>query len=103
MGRELKRVKPGAEWGDHLHKAPRKSKGNWYQMWQTVSDMPYTPAFETAEELARWCADHPWGAERSRPVSYDRWLAFINGPGWAPSLVMTPQGADCGVNHGGGV
>ena len=86
MGRELKRVAPGAEYGSHLDEDPPMAEGEWYQMWQTVSDKPYTPAFETPEELARWCADHPWGMEVDNPVSYETWLRFITGPGWAPSL-----------------
>lgn len=88
MGRELKHVAPGADYGSHLGEDPPFVPGEWFQMWQTVSDQPYTPAFATAEELARWCADHPWGMERDDPVSYDTWLRFINGPGWAPSGAM---------------
>lgn len=62
--------------------------GEGWQMWQTVSDGPYTPVFKTPEELARYCADNPWGAEVASPVSYEQWLSFIKGPGLAPSLVV---------------
>ena len=97
MRRELKRVAPGADWQRRAKNAPLLDEdppftpGAWFQMWQTVSDQPYTPAFETAEELARWCADNPWGMEVDRPVPYETWLRFINGPGWAPSMVITPE------------
>lgn len=99
MGRELKRVAPGADWQRQgkghpvLPEDPPYTSGTWYQMWQTVSDKPYTPAFATAEELARWCAGHPWGMEVDSPVPYETWLRFINGPGWAPSMVATGDGA----------
>jgi hypothetical protein len=69
-----------------------------YQMWQTVSDRPYSPVFATAEELARWCSLNPWGAERDNPVSYETWLRFINGPGWAPSMIATNGNMQTGVH-----
>ena len=65
---------------------------------QTVSDKPYTPAFETPEELARWCADHPWGMEVDEPVSYETWLRFITGLGWAPSMMGTSGNNDAYPN-----
>ena len=99
MGREVKRVAPGADFGPHLEENPKYKKGDWYQMWQTVSDKPYTPAFEAPEELARWCATHPWGAEESNPVSYEAWLKFIKGPGFAPTLVMDANGSRSGVEQ----
>jgi hypothetical protein len=95
MGREVKRVKEGAGWMPDLEY--KAKKGDWYQMWQTVSDRPYTPAFKTPEELAQWCADHPWGAEVSNPIPYAAWLKFILGPGWAPSMVMDSSGVRSGV------
>jgi hypothetical protein len=81
MGRELKRVPPD----------------NGFQMWQTVSDEPYTPVFGTAKELAKWCAEHPWGAELDDPITYDVWLKFINGPGWAPSMCGMSGNVKLGV------
>jgi hypothetical protein len=104
MGRELKRVAPGAEWqrkerdAPLMDEDPQFTPGAWFQMWQTVSGKPYTPAFETAEELARWCADHPWGMEVGSPVPYETWLRFIHGPGWAPSMVMDANGIQSGVD-----
>ena len=103
MGRELKRVAPGAEWQRTgkgfpvMEEDPPYTPGTWYQMWQTVSDKPYTPAFETAEELARWCADHPWGMEVDSPIPYEAWLKFIKGPGWAPSMMGTEGAVTSGV------
>lgn len=71
--------------------------GEGWQMWQTVSDGPYTPVFKTPEELARYCADHPWGAEASNPVSYETWLSFIQKESSAPSFVGTSDGLVSGV------
>ena len=99
MGRRVKRVARGAEFGPHLGEDPKYKKGDWYQMWQTVSDNPYTPAFETPEELARWCATHPWGAEQINPVSYASWLKFIKGPGLAQTFVMDADGMHSGVEY----
>lgn len=87
MGRELKRVPMNFVSNGEEGEEPPVGAG--YQMWQTVSDQPYTPVFATAEELALFCASNPWGAEVSNPVPYGTWLCFINGPGWAPSMAMT--------------
>lgn len=99
MGRELKRVAPGSDWQQKEGPVMDENPGDWYQMWQTVSDKPYTPAFETPEELARWCADHPWGIELSYPLSYETWLKFITGPGWAPSMMGTGGSVTSGVEY----
>lgn len=97
MGRELMRVKEGAPWGAECEERMAPEKGDWFQMWQTVSDKPYTPAFATAEELAAWCANHPWGMEKDNPVSYETWLKFIQGPGWAPSMMGMAGNVASGV------
>jgi len=63
--------------------------GDWYQVWETTSEgSPISPAFETPEELARWLADNKASAFGSQTASYETWLKFICGPGWAPSAVM---------------
>lgn len=101
MGRELKRVAPGSDWqrqdGPVLPEDPPFKAGDWFQMWQTVNNKPYTPAFATAEELARWCEDHPWGMEKDNPIPYETWLRFINGPGWAPSMMGMAGNVTSGV------
>jgi len=98
MGREVMRVREGAPFG--MTGAPiKRTRGKFYQMWQTVSDQPYTPAFKTPEELARWCADHPWGMEVENPVPYESWLKFIKGPGWAPSMMGMAGNVTSGVEY----
>ena len=61
--------------------------GPWYQIWETVSEgSPISPPFATPEMLARWCSENPYGTE---DAGYEDWLAFINGPGTAPTFVVT--------------
>ena len=61
--------------------------GDGYQIWETVSEgSPISPVFATPEELAEYMASHPWGADRGS--SFESWMKFINGPGWALSMVV---------------
>lgn len=77
---------PDAERKADEWKPTEPPAGDGYQMWETVSEgSPISPVFKTSEELARYMACHPWGADKGTP--YETWLAMINGGGWAPSLV----------------
>lgn len=70
--------------------------GAGYQIWETVSEgSPISPVFATARGLAEHMAGTRWGADRGSSV--ETWLAFIEGPGWAPSMAMTPKGLVSGV------
>lgn len=61
--------------------------GEGYQVWETVSEgSPISPVFAAPEELAKYMANHPWGADKD--TTYEQWLAFILGPGHAFSLVV---------------
>jgi hypothetical protein len=63
--------------------------GDGYQLWSTTTEgTPMTPVFKTPEELARHCADEGVSSFGRDTASYDVWLKFIQGPGWAPSAVM---------------
>lgn len=63
-------------------------KGEGYQIWETVSEgSPISPVFATPEELARHMEGRKWGADDGQ--TYDTWMRFIQGPGWAPSLIAT--------------
>lgn len=63
--------------------------GDCYQIWETVSEgSPISPVFATPEELARHMETTRWGADEG--TSYERWMKFITGPGWAPSGVSDP-------------
>ena len=59
----------------------------WYMMWQTVSDQPMSPSFETKDELARWLSenDEPSGARGDS--SYGSWMSVINA-GYIPSMAF---------------
>lgn len=71
--------------------------GDGYQIWETVSEgSPISPVFATPEELARHMAGRPWGADKGS--SYDAWMRFINGPGWALSMVSDSDGVRVGPN-----
>jgi len=60
--------------------------GDGYQIWQTVSEGgPCSPVFATPEELARWMVANDDSV--TKDTTYDQWVAWIRGPGWAPSLV----------------
>lgn len=70
--------------------------GDGYQIWETVSEgSPISPVFATPDELARHMAGTRWGADGGTP--YETWLSFINGPGWAPSMIGTPGNMKTGV------
>jgi len=62
--------------------------GEGYQIWETVSEgSPISPVFSDPRILAEWMANSPtWGA--AEPMSADRWLEWIVGPGWSPSGMM---------------
>ncbi len=71
--------------------------GEAYQIWETVSEgSPISPAFLTPEELARHMATTRWGADKG--TDYETWLKFINGPGWAPSMISDANGVHDGVS-----
>lgn len=63
--------------------------GEAYQIWETVSEgSPISPAFSNPRILAEWMSNSPpWGA--AQPMSADRWLKWIVGPGWSPSGIMS--------------
>lgn len=68
--------------------------GAGYQIWETVSKgSPISPVFARPEDLARWMSRST--RLGCNETSYEAWLAFINGPGWAPSMAV--------VNGGSGV
>ena len=70
--------------------------GDGYQIWETVSEgSPISPVFATPEELARHMAGKQWGADKG--TSYETWLKFITGPGWAPSMISDGNGLRSGV------
>ncbi len=73
-------------------------QGPFYQLWETVSEgSPISPAFATPEELATWLSTPGNGWSTDSGTTKEQWLKFINGPGWAPSLIVDHSGVRSGV------
>jgi hypothetical protein len=71
-------------------------EGIGYQLWESVTEgSPISPVFEQPEDLARWLEAHATGLDKG--TTFDKWMRFIEGPGWAPSVVVTPNGVMTGV------
>lgn len=65
-------------------------EGEGWQLWQTISEGgPISPVFDTPEKLAFYATTNHWGSQRDTMLTgtYEQALAFIKGPGWAPSLI----------------
>lgn len=89
-------LSPEAEQAADEWKPTEPPAGEGYQIWETVSEgSPISPVFATPEALAEYMAGREWGADKG--TSYEAWLAFIRGPGWAPSMVMDSSGVRTGV------
>lgn len=72
--------------------------GEGYQIWQTVSEGgPVSPVFATPEGLAHWMSTPGNGWNSDSESSYETWLRFITGPGWAPSMMCSASGVVSGV------
>jgi hypothetical protein len=63
-------------------------EGEGYQLWETVSEgSPISPVFAAPEDLATWLVGNARRIDSG--TTYDQWLAFIAGPGWAPSMIIS--------------
>ena len=61
---------------DYMLAGVPKSKRTWFMMYEDTSEgTPVSPAFPTAEECARWCADNEVSAFGGITADYDWWLA----------------------------
>jgi len=71
-------------------------EGTGYQLWETVSEgSPITPVFSTADELACHLVENDDSV--TSDTTFDQWMEFINGPGWAPSLVIDGGAVKSGI------
>lgn len=69
-----------------------ESERTHYMMYEDTSEgTPISPAFGTAEELARWLADTGASACGDMTASYEAWLSTIK-RGSAPSMVISGGG-----------
>jgi hypothetical protein len=68
-----------------------------FMMYEDTSEgTPLSPAFATAEELARWLADNGASSFGDMTASYEQWLSTIK-RGSAISMVMDGNGIRSGV------
>ena len=73
-------------------------EGEGYQLWSTTTEgTPMSPVFETPEKLAKWLAETGASSFGSHTQTYEQWLRFIKGPGWAMSAVADNSGIRSGV------
>ena len=71
--------------------------GEGYQIWETVTEgSPISPVFARPEDLARWMTRNGWDSDRQ--TSYQQWMSFILGDGWAPSLLVSGGEVRTGVD-----
>lgn len=72
--------------------------GEGYQLWSTTSEgHPMSPVFDTPEKLATWLFESKASSFGHATCTYEQWLAFAKGPGWAPSMVVTDEEIKSGV------
>jgi len=72
--------------------------GDGYQLWSTTSEgTPMSPVFAQPEHLARWLHENKASTFGSGTASYEEWLRFIKGPGWAMSTVASDGVVESGV------
>jgi hypothetical protein len=86
------------------------SEATWYQVWETVTEgTPVTPAFETKEELIEYLVENGDFSDQQRrrdgysgincaPWSREAAEKFVNGDGWAMSLVVNATGIHRGTD-----
>lgn len=69
----------------------KDGEGIWFQVWQTVSEgSPVTPPFEKKEDLIEWLVTkgESYGTRHAKTWSREAAENFVNGDGWAPSLIV---------------
>lgn len=71
--------------------------GEGYQLWETVSEgSPITPVFSKPEDLAHWLVANDDSI--TSDTTFDGWMRFILGDGWAPSMIGDANGLRSGVS-----
>ena len=65
-----------------------ESERTHFMMYEDCSEgTPISPAFATAEELARWLVDNGASSFADCTATYEQWLYVCQG-GWAPSAII---------------
>jgi hypothetical protein len=74
-------------------------EGDGYQLWSTTTEgTPMSPVFESPEQLATWLFENEASSFGSSTATYEQWLNFIRGPGWAPSAILSDGKMQSGVD-----
>jgi len=81
---------------DYMPDWPDSEKTHFMMYEDTSEGTPISPAFETAEELARWLAETGASSFGSSTATYEQWLATIK-RGLAFSCVVDASGVHSGV------
>ena len=81
---------------DYMPDWPAEQRTHFMMYEDTSEGTPISPAFETAEELARWLANTGASAFGGMTASYDAWLSTIK-RGFACSMVMQGGKLESGV------
>jgi hypothetical protein len=94
----------------------RDGEATWFQLWETVSEgTPVSPPFATKAELIEYLAANGdfWDQERCHKPDWkylwggvpgvsgwgqEKAERFVNGPGWAPSMVVQDGNVMDGVS-----
>lgn len=110
MGREIKRVALDFNWPiDTIWEGYiNKYNNNWekfdpptgegYQLWSTTTaGHPMSPVFDSPEKLATYLVDNKVSSFADETCTYEQWLRFIKGPGWAPSAIAIDGELKSGV------
>lgn len=83
---------------DYMPCWPESERTHFVMYEDTSEGTPISPAFATAEELARWLADNDASAFAGATASYEAWLATIQ-RGSAVSAVITSSAIVSGVEY----
>src|SRR6185295_12659678 len=73
--------------------------GEGYQLWETVSEgSPITPVFSSPEALANYLVSdkYRW-RNNDHGTTWEQWMKFICGDGWAPGFVISGNVFQTGV------
>lgn len=82
---------------DYMPAWPEAERTHLMMYESTSEGTPLSPAFETPEELARWCADHGASAFGSQTASYEAWLRVARGGATCSAVVVPGVGILSGV------
>lgn len=74
---------------DYMPDWPVEQRTHYMMYEDTTEGTPISPAFATAEELARWLTDTGASSFGGMTAPYEAWLRVCNG-GYAPSMVGGP-------------